>query len=100
MGVKVKQDTSQKSPAIDHVLLPMSNVSNSASIKEEEYMENVETLQDLFKGKKPPPAQSVKSLLGITRGNRIEWLRNEKDLSMHKILDFYPCFGVSKWVRA
>ena len=94
-------DPAQPSVKITDAYTCQSTCSNadktSDSVADEEYDEMIESLQLLFSGRHPPPVQSVKKLLDNTRPQRGKWLLGL--VSIHCILDKYPCFKFSKWVN-
>ena len=62
----------------------------------EEYDENVAALQLLFESRNPP-AQSVQSLLDVTRPMRKRWLQTAS-ISIGNILEKFPPLERPKWV--
>ena len=62
----------------------------------EEYDENVAALQLLFESRNPP-AQSVQSLLDVTRPMRQRWLQTDS-ISIGNILEKFPPLEHPKWV--
>ena len=69
----------------------------SDEVETDVYAENVQTLVTLVNAKTPPSAHAVQQLLDATRSKRVNWLKNL--ISIREILEKYPCFKHSKWVR-